>query len=360
MKIRADRADLADAVSWVAQATPKKPNAPALAGIRISAEAEVVTLQCFDYESSHSAVVACDVPSAGECLVSAHLLREILSALKGGTVELALDGERLTIACGKSTYRLGVMRLEDYPSLPKFPTSVGAVHASDLARLLATVSHAVSRDSMTPQLMVVHLAADGAGSLTGEATDRFRFAQASAPYDGKAFDISVPAGVLSSALKGLSGTLEVGQSKGLLGLSDGKRTVTTRLIEGKFPPFAKWLAIEPTITVDVDADALAEACKRADMVVEDRFALSLAFTAEEVAITADSESGQGAEYVPCEATGDFEAIYLGRYLAEALHAIGGNARLNYSAPQKPLIITSTDEDNDARTLVMPRKNLRTS
>lgn len=358
LKIRADRATLADAVTWVSHATPKKPNAPALSGLKISAEAEAVTLSAFDYEVAHSAVVACDVPSAGECLVSAHLLREILSALKGKDVELALDASRLTVTSGRSEYRLGVMTLGDYPSLPAFPAQVGKVASADLGAAIAVVEHAVSRDKMIPVITCVHLDADGLGSLEAQATDRFRMAVGVTAYEGEPFAVNVPATSLTDALKGLSGPLDVGQEGGLFGLSDGSRTVTTRTVDDEFPPFTKHFQIEPQVTVDVDGDALAAALKRADLVNERNVSTALAFTADEVAITAADDSDEAVEFIECEASGDVEAHFNAPYLADALRAIGGPVRLSFTTATRPVIITPADEDRRARMLVMPRKALR--
>lgn len=234
MKIRIDRASLADAVTWVALAVPKKHSAPALAGIRFTATADSLTLHAFDYETSHSAVLSCDVLDEGEVLASAALARQIIAALKGKSpVELSVDGNRLTISQGRSTYRLGTLSLADYPRLPAMPAAVGEIEAGDFAEVVAVVEHAASRDKGFEGLAPVHLSGDGE-YVAAVATDRFRIAWAQVPGTA-AFEVDVLAGALGPALKPMRGTLTLGHDGGLFGVTDGRRSVTLRTFDADFP-----------------------------------------------------------------------------------------------------------------------------
>ena len=51
MKFTVARDVLAEAVSWTARALPVRPASPILAGVRIKAEGDELTLSSFDYES---------------------------------------------------------------------------------------------------------------------------------------------------------------------------------------------------------------------------------------------------------------------------------------------------------------------
>ena len=68
MKFTVARDVLAEAVSWTARALPVRPASPILAGVRIKAEGDELTLSSFDYEvsaNSHipaTASVKCEDP----------------------------------------------------------------------------------------------------------------------------------------------------------------------------------------------------------------------------------------------------------------------------------------------------------
>src|SRR5690242_2739192 len=105
MKIRAERAALAEALGWVARALPKNPPMPVLAGVRVSASEGVVRLSAFDYETQHTAAIEATVGDDGECVVPGLFLRDAIAGGRGAEVDLVLDGNQLEIASGRSTYR---------------------------------------------------------------------------------------------------------------------------------------------------------------------------------------------------------------------------------------------------------------
>jgi DNA polymerase-3 subunit beta len=358
-KVRADRAALADAAAWVAQALPKMAGAPAFFGARLTAVAVALTIAAFNYEVSMTAMVPAEVMGAGEVLVAGGLLREIVAAVKGKDVELVLDGNRLAITAGRSTYRVGTMRLEDYPKLPDFPPVVGRIESGDLAAAVGAVEHAASRDEISASMAVltaVHLESEGE-QVAASATDRFRIARTRAGWDGKDFTANVPAVSLTAMLKGLRGPLEVGASEGQFGLRDGSRSATTRLFDDTFPKLGPHLNAASVATVEVDAPTLAGACKRAGMVTEANTAVHLRIGPGEIELDASSGDGEGSEFVECTGDAEFEAGYNPAFLHDALAAIDGTAVLGLPpSPTKPLTIRPLDGEDVF--VVMPRRSTR--
>ena len=66
MKFTVARDVLAEAVSWTARALPVRPASPILAGVRIKAEGDELTLSSFDYEVSANSHIPATVDEAGE------------------------------------------------------------------------------------------------------------------------------------------------------------------------------------------------------------------------------------------------------------------------------------------------------
>lgn len=357
MKLRTDRAVLADAATWVAQAIAKRPTTPALGGLRLTGDGNTLTLAAFDYDAAHTARISAEVVTDGEVLVSGLMLRNIVSAVKGNEVELAVDDARLTVQAGRSTYRLGIMPLADYPTLPDFPTPVGSVTAEDLAHLVGTVEHAAARNDTVAILEAINLTCDGA-RLTGFATDRFRIAQAAvAVSDGVSFEANVVAATLSTALKGMSGQVDLGFEGGSFGLSDGRRSVVVRVIDEQHVRVGSFFTAQPKVTVEVDTAALADALKRTSLVAsDDADRVLVTVTEDEITLTSGSTAAEGAEYVECTADGQIEALFNGAYLMQSLVAVApGRARLGFADGMKPLTIHPLDTDADQAAVVMPRR-----
>lgn len=361
MKIRADRPALAEALTWVAQAISKRPHSPALAGMRLTAKGDTLTLAAFDYDASHAARLPVEVAGEGECLAAGHFLREIVSALKGSEVELALDDSRLAITSGRSTYRAQVLRLEDYPALPTFPATIGQIAAADLAGVVGVVEHAASKAPAMGALNGMQVAGDHE-SLRVSATDRFRMARAGAPWTAAGDGISavVPARPLAAAVKGLSGQVTLGHAEGIFGVSDASRAVTIRCIEEDFPAVERYLATPPVGEVEVDANELAEAVKRAGMVGGEHRTVRLTITQGEIEVTAEAESSDGAEYVESLGAEEREVLLNATMLGDALTATSSQrVRLAFTGPPErvmPLFVHPLDHPQ-VGLLVMPKRKL---
>ena len=132
MKFTVARDVLAEAVSWTARALPVRPASPILAGVRIKAEGDELTLSSFDYEVSANSHIPATVDEAGEVLVSGRLLADISKSLPSKPVSVELDGQKVNLVCGSSHFTLAVMPLDEYPLLPAQPKGIGAIDSSTL------------------------------------------------------------------------------------------------------------------------------------------------------------------------------------------------------------------------------------
>lgn len=354
MKIRASRKQLAEALTWACSAISKQPVTPVLTGVRLSASEGELTLRAFDYNVSHTIALEVDVIEPGECLVAGHFLREIVGAIKGAEVELVLDGRTLGITSGRSAYGVRIMPLDEYPHLPALPPIVGTLDADMLAGMVGTVAHAAGRDLLVPILTAVHVVGT-VDALLVETTDRFRAARVERTWRGKEFMADVPAVPLVASLKGMAGPLDVGADDGSFGVTDGVRTVTVRTLANDFPKMSRLFEIPGGITVEVDSGDLAAAVKRAAMAAGEHEIVHLTISDGEIAVTADSEVGDGCEYVECSADGSTEVVFNGLLLAAALLATSGAVRVRFPGPSKPATIHPFDDER-VGLLVMPRRN----
>lgn len=358
MKIRADRAELADALTWVAQAIPKRASIPVLAGMRLSAADDVLTLRAFDYETGHEARVSCEVIDDGEAVASGTFLRTVVGGLRAKEVELVLDGPRLAISAGRSAYRVQTMQVADYPDLPPFPTTRGTIDAEALVSLLGTVEHAAGRDLTQPSLLGVRLTGDS-DELVAASTDRYRIARRAIDWDGTdELAAIVPAVGFVSAVAGLAGTVTIGHADGLFGVADGHRRITARCLTD-FPEVDRALAgIKALGEVEIDATELADAVKRAAVAADEHGAVRLRFAEGEVEVTATDDGSDGAEYVACEGDLAHEVAVTGRYLTDALGAAAsGRVVIGVSDGVRPMTVRPVDGE-PVDLVVMPRRVAR--
>lgn len=369
MKIRVERDVLADAVAWAARTLPSRPSLPVLAGLVLTADSDGLTISSFDYAVSGRVELEADVTTEGTCLVSGRLLADIARSLPAAPVVLDHEGSRLAITCGRSTFTLPTLPIEDYPQLPDMPTSSGSIAGSTLAQAVGQVAIAAGRDDTLPTLTGIRMEIEGA-SLTMAATDRYRLAVREFAWNPESPAISahalVPAKTLADTAKALADVEDViialssgGAGEGLIGFEGNGRRTTTRLLDGEFPKYRSLLPAESSALATVDTASLADAVKRVALVAERNTPVRLAFEGSELTLRAGAgDDAQANEVLECSLDGDpIDIAFNPAYLLDGLTAVNSAAtRFAFTQATRPAVLTATDDDSDAdsyRYLLMP-------
>lgn len=379
MKIRANRKPLADALAWVSQALAKGHAVPSLSGIHLSTSEGTLTMRAFDHHVGHTAQLPVDVIDDGEALVSGRFLATVISGLRGGEVELVLDGRDLTIRSGRSTYRTRLMLVGDYPKLPGFPTRVGIIDADTLGALTKAVAAPVDDGSPRETTAGVHIeAGDGEPLWVVGSDDQARSVHVARGQwsQDAAIDATVPSLALAAAVKGMEGGVELGVTDGIFALRDNARTVTMRTYNSKFLS-GKWRAVlaaaseNTKASILADRDGLADAIKRVAALGDDgrESYVGLVVTPDAITITGGAEIGDGEDVIDAEGPPDTTA-WLGlnaSLMVQALAAVGpGQVSLGLGAvgeisPTKVVHVIPAGRDDqstqsiETELLVMPRR-----
>lgn len=369
MHIRVERDALAQAVTWAARTLPSRPSMPVLSGIMLTAEQESLTLSSFDYEISARVQVNVDVINPGKVLVSGRLLADITKALPAAPVILKLEGNRVLIECGRSSFTLPTLPVEDYPALPDMPTTSGNVDGDVFAEAVAQVAIAAGKDDTIPVLTGIRMEIDGS-NITLAATDRYRLAVRTFPWSPTKTSIElntlIPARILADAAKSMGSAKVVElavapDGEKLIGFeAEGMRT-TTRLLDGEFPKYRSLLPNESSTTAIVDTVELVNAVKRVALVAERNTPIRMNFVNGEIHMRAGSgDDAQANEVLEVKVEGDpIEIAFNPGYLLDGLNAIDApKARFSFTLATKPAVITGLtsegiDTQADYRYLLMP-------
>lgn len=373
MKIRAERKALADTLAWVAQAVPKRPQAPAVSGIKLVAANDTLTLSAFDFEVGHTATIAAEVMDDGEVLVSGRYLAMVVAGLKGASVELILDGQ-LTIKSGRSTYQMQPMALGDYPALPAFGGRVGLIGAEALRQIVATAAGPVDDESVHEQTRGIHFEvgthadADGLWAVGIDGGARSIHAAVAGWTQDAAFAADVPSTTLAAAVKGLEGAVEIGHKDGTLALRDDSHTVTLRTFaevkgRGNWRRAVDQAADRVAATVTVNAKELRSMVSRAAAFGDSgrESYVAIVIEPDSISVRAQAETLGGEEVLDAEMHGA-DAAWFGvnaALLGLALGALGdteaeiGLANEGVIAPNLPLYLRLPERD-DVRLIVLPR------
>ncbi|QEO14515.1 DNA polymerase III subunit beta [Agromyces intestinalis] len=382
MKFQVNRDVFSEAVSFAVKLLPQRTTLPILSGVLIEATADGLVLSSFDYEVSSRTEIQADVEEPGTVLVSGRLLAEIAGRLPNAPVRIATEDSRISVSCGSATFTLLSMPVEEYPSIPEIGEQSGVVPADEFAAAVAQVAVAASRDDVTPVITGVQLEVRE-NNLSLVATDRYRVAIREIEWDGGGVADSteltalVPARTLQEVGKtfGHSGTISVAitsrDDRELIAFSAEKKTVTSLLIKGNFPPVRRLFPDTVDNYAVMNTAELIEATRRVALVLEREAALRYSFSQDGLVLEAiGSEQAQASEQVDAILTGDDTVVSLKpQFLLDGLSAVPSEfVRISFTKtenPNKPgpVLITSQTSREQAgadtyRYLLQPNLLLR--
>ena len=372
MKLRVDRDVLAEAVTWTARSVPARPPVPVLAGVRLEATETSLVLASFDYEVSAHCEVPAEVEEEGVVLVSGRLLADIAKALPAKPVDLEVEGTKVTVTCGSARFALAAMAADDYPALPAMPATAGTIDAHDLARAVAQVSVAASRDETLPLLTSIRMEVEGQ-TLTLMATDRYRLAVRTLGWSptNQALSTSalLKARTLSDVAKSLTSSGDVtvaltepdSPTSALIGFEAGGRRTTSLLTDGDYPPVLRLFPQSTAIHATVGREELIAAVRRVALVADRSTPIHLAFTDGELTLNAgQGDDAQASERLDAHLEGqDISTAFNPGYLLDGLGAITRPyVCFDFTHPSKPAVLTGVESvggevDPTFRYLLMP-------
>ncbi|PPL19830.1 DNA polymerase III subunit beta [Microterricola pindariensis] len=349
MKFQANRDVFSEAVSFAVKLLPQRTTLPILSGVLIQATETGLILSSFDYEVSAQTEIAADVEETGTVLVSGRLLAEIASRLPNAPVRFSTEESRIVVSSGSASFTLLSMPVEEYPSIPQISSESGLVPAEEFAAAVAQVAVAASRDDVTPVITGVQLEVSE-NSLGLVATDRYRVAVREINWDGGSNTTSepitalVPARTLQEVGKtfGNAGNISVAitntDDRELIAFTANKKTVTSLLIKGNFPPVRRLFPDTIENYAVMNTAELIEATRRVALVLEREAALRYSFSPDGLTLEAiGSEQAQASETIDAVLTGDEIVVSLKpQFLLDGLGAVHSEfVRISFTRTENP-------------------------
>ncbi|NQX34824.1 DNA polymerase III subunit beta [Herbiconiux sp. VKM Ac-2851] len=381
MKFQVNRDVFSEAVSFAVKLLPQRTTLPILSGVLIEATDDGLKLSSFDYEVSAQTQIAADIEEPGVILVSGRLLSDIANRLPNAPVRFNTEDSRIVVSCGTARFTLLSMPVEEYPTLPQVGAESGLLPAEQFAAAVAQVAVAASRDDVTPVITGVQLEVSE-NSISLVATDRYRVAVRNIDWDSNDSGTTtatalVPARTLQEVGKtfGNAGTISVAitnsDDRELIAFKSDKKTVTTLLIKGNFPPVKRLFPESVDNYAVINTADLIEATKRVSLVLEREAALRFTFTIDGVTLEAiGSEQAQASESIDALLTGQDTVVSLKpQFLLDGLSAVHSEfVRISFTKtdnPNKPgpvLITSQSSKDqpgsDDYKYLLQPNLLLR--
>jgi DNA polymerase-3 subunit beta len=361
MKVTVERAELLKSLSHVHRVVERRTTIPILANVLIKADKGRLSLKATDLDLEVTDTVAAEVAPGGGTTVPAHMFYDIVRKLpEGAQIVVEGTGERavLTIRAGRSRFTLQTLPESDFPDLAAGEmTHSFKLPAGDLKRLIDKTQFAISTEETRYYLNGIYLHPAGsakAATLRAVATDGHRLAQCELPLpDGAAGmpGIIIPrktVGEVQRLIETSEAEVAIELSSGKIRFTIGDVVLTSKLIDGTFPDYARVIPLNNDKSLVVDKKDFEAAVDRVSTVSSERgraVKLSIAGGRLTLSVT-NPDSGSGTEEV--EVDYDSEPLDIGfnsRYLLDIAAQIEGEvAVLKLADPGSPTLI----QDKDAK------------
>ena len=371
MRATLERAHLLKTLSHVHRVVERRNTIPILSNVLVRADGGEVRLKATDLDLEITEITPAVVEQPGATTVPAHLLHDIVRKLPDGaqvSLETAPDGANLSIRSGRSRFSLQMLPETDFPDITAGPfTHRFEMKAADLRRLIDRTQFAISTEETRYYLNGIYLhTLDGRGgpTLRAVATDGHRLAQADiAAPEGSAGmpGVIVPrktVGEIKNLIDDPEATALVELSEAKLRISIGTVVLTSKLIDGTFPDYARVIPQGNDKELAVERDDFKTAVDRVSTVSSERGrAVKLSISEGKLVLAVNNpDSGSATEELPADY--EDEALEIGfnaKYLLDIADQIGsGTMRFRLADPGSPTLIQD-GSDESALFVLMPMR-----
>jgi DNA polymerase-3 subunit beta len=371
MKVTVERALLLKSLGHVHRVVERRNTIPILANVLIRGERSKLALKATDLDLEVNETIPAEVSPSGSTTVPAHMIYEIVRKLpEGAQIVLEASGDRavLAVRAGRSRFSLQTLPESDFPDLNAGEMSHSfTLPAAELKRMIDKTQFAISTEETRYYLngIYLHAATGAAGeTLRAVATDGHRLAQfeTALPKGAKGMPgVIVPrktVGEVQRLIEDSEAEIVVELSQSKIRFTIGDVVLTSKLIDGTFPDYARVIPLGNDKELKVDKAEFEAAVDRVSTVSSERgraVKLSVASGRLTLSVT-NPDSGSATEELEVDYESDpLDIGFNSRYLLDIAAQIEGEgAVLKLADPGSPTLIQDRDAAG-AMYVLMPMR-----
>jgi DNA polymerase III subunit beta len=361
MKVTVERSELLRSLSHVHRVVERRSTIPILANVMVRAESGRLVFKATDLDLEILEAIAAEVAAGGVTTVPAQVFYDIVRKLpEGAQVVLEGSGDRgvLVIRAGRSRFTLQTLPETDFPDLAAGDmTHEFTLPAADLKRLIDKTQFAISTEETRYYLNGIYLHTAGEAkkaALRAVATDGHRLAQVELPAPAGAAGmpgIIIPrktVGEVQRLVEDPDGEIKIELSATKIRFTIGPVVLTSKLIDGTFPDYARVIPIGNDKQLEVGKRDFEQAVDRVSTVASERGrAVKLSLSGGRLVLSViNPDSGSATEEIEVGYEADpLDIGFNSRYLLDIAAQIEGDtAVLKLADPGSPTLI----QDKDAK------------
>ena len=365
MKFQIEREVLLGPLSIVTSVVERRQTLPILANVYMHLENKRLTLVGTDLEVEISIQTEVLSGEDGECTVTARKLLDICRALpETANINFSGEGVKAKMRSGKSRFTLQALPAKDFPRLESGTWEERIkISRTELKTLLDRTSFSMAQQDVRYFLNGVLLELDGK-TITTVATDGHRLARSRAELSSPVSSqrqVIVPRKAVAELGRFLGEgsddvTLELNNNH--ISLQRPGATLTSKLIDGKFPDYKAVMAQVLNQKMVADRQQFHEVLARTAVLTNEKYrGIRLELSKGSLKVSAHNpEHEEATDEIPVDYTGtDVEIGFNVTYLMDALKALT-NEQVEAELQDANTGCMLHDPDNDDTLyLIMPMR-----
>ena len=235
------------------------------------------------------------------------------------------------------------------------------------------VAIAAGRDESLPTLTGIHVDISGE-TISLAATDRYRLAVCEINWTPTNPELTTSAllraRTLADAARTIATTKELSfaiapttATDRLIGFQTDSKSMTSRQLDGTFPPYRHLLPAESTATAVIEVAKLLDSVRRVALVADKNIPLRLKFNGQSLQLEAGAgDDAQATEEIDISYAGEaIDIAFNPQFLTDGLNALGTTyVNMAFTGSTKPALLSGKNKvdgeiDGSYRYLLMPMR-----
>ena len=354
MELTFEKDDLLYSLQVLQGVASGRTTLPILSNVLIQAADGKIECVATDLEVGIKMKVEGVIQEDGAITVSAKKLADIVKELPvDKTIHLATTAnDRVEITCGDGVYKIIGLPDEEFPQLPSVDGHSLTIEGETLRAVLRRTEFAAATEDVRYFLngLCFNFLPDRTEVV---ATDAIRLALAccepfQAPENVERFIVPLKAVKEIERTFAESDEVQVSIFENQILFADENATLTTRLVEGDYPPYQKLIPDSTVEKAVVSKEQILHAARRVALLSNPKtFAVCLEIDTEQIQISARTpELGEAHETLPVESsTGRVRLGIDARLLIETLaHIETETIAIEFTGAVAPVAFKPTDEE----------------
>lgn len=363
MKIISTQENLKNGLGVVSRIVGNSSTLPILNNILIETENGLLKLSGTNLETGISTYIRCQVEKEGSVCIGVKTLSDLINSLPSENITIESGDNETDITTDHTKVKIKHLPSDDFPLIPKIENGGKVkIGVSDLKLAFDQTIFASSSSETQPEISGVLMWFGGENVLI-TATDRYRLAEKSIPYQGSVdFKIIIPhrsAQEISRLLTGLEGDIELSITTTQLAFNLENTYIVTRLIDGNYPDYQQIIPDSTNTTIIIDRQELLSALKTSSVFSKGSGSITVLYDAEQNLLKLNSAShdlGESKVDLLCKVSGQTGTLIINyRYLLDYLNNLSSDTLVMKIIDENGPITFVPENDNKYLYLVMPIK-----